>query len=592
LCNVSNAIISTARLTDESAHPEFSSEQSRYMETPNASSLPRADPGRIPTQPEGQFSSDSHYEESVPSLNRAQPHPLGGKITAHKTTVGTIVGLYLVGTLKYQPIEVDFANTATALLCSILHYIFFDRLHGSIASGEHARISQSQTTFISLLLVTIFKASLLGSVGICSVQYLWRVLRGQPIVLSRVENLFQMRHNPLELFYCHTFISVSFLLAAYTWIVPLATIYPPSALTISATPSLSTESVHLPVPQLVFDSNFNPSVPENVSRIAQFAYVNHEKYSWNNDETISGKVNLSTNLQVLNPQPLLLRLSESVIAAGEVVLNPPATITENSTYMLKFMGPQLSCRNVELFNQTVFDEGGFTDFALGKPALSRYPAETAVGTSAMNEAYMMNGNYEWQIFQQNAIGDALCQDPHENSPASDRFAALLRGDNRSLIHELLTDRFLLETSRTNCTERYVNYILNITYTKGVRSLQYTTHNIEPQPAKDLSIMMVWEAASDVVLPGYGQPRNATIDAMFAASPYFQRSREYLEEKFRYWNAFTIYAAFLDTIESATYRECSTRQMGPKCNIEWTRSNGASAAYGPMRCFSRVESKCY
>jgi hypothetical protein len=433
---------------------------------------------------------------------------------------------------------------------------------------------------------------LLGSVGICSVQYLWRVLRGQPIVLSRVENLFQMRHNPLELFYCHTFVSVSFLLAAYTWIVPLATIYPPGALTISATPSLSTESMHLPVPQLVFDSNFNPSVPENVSRIAQFAYVNHEKYSWNNDQTISGKVNLSTNLQVLRPQPLLLRLSESVIAAGEVVLNPPATITENSTYMLKFMGPQLSCRNVELFNQTVFDNGGFTDLALGEPALSRYPAETAMRMSAMDKAYRMNGDYEWQIFQQNAIGDALCQDPQENSPASDRIAAILTSGNSSLIHELWKDRYLLETSRTNCTERYVNYILNITYTKGVRSLQYTTHNIEPQPVRDLGIMMVWEAASDEVPPGDGQPRKASIDAVFAASPYFQRSREDLEERFQYWNAFTIYAAFLDTIESATYRSCSTTRMGPKCNIEWTRPNGSRAAYGPMSCLPKVRSKCY
>jgi hypothetical protein len=71
------------------------------MEIPNASSLPRADPGRIQTQPEGQFSSDSHYEESAPSLNGAQPHSLGVKLRAHKTTVATIVGLYLVGTLKY-----------------------------------------------------------------------------------------------------------------------------------------------------------------------------------------------------------------------------------------------------------------------------------------------------------------------------------------------------------------------------------------------------------------------------------------------------------------------------------------------------------
>jgi hypothetical protein len=68
------------------------------METQNASSLPRADPSRIPTQLKGQFASDGHYEESASSLDRAQPHPLSVNIRTHKTTVGTIVGLYLVGT--------------------------------------------------------------------------------------------------------------------------------------------------------------------------------------------------------------------------------------------------------------------------------------------------------------------------------------------------------------------------------------------------------------------------------------------------------------------------------------------------------------
>jgi hypothetical protein len=552
------------------------------METQNASSLPREDSSRIPTPLEGQFVNDGHYEETAPSLDRAQLHPLGVNIRDYKTTIGTIVGLYLVGKLNSRPIRVRFTDTAIALLCSISHYIFFDRLHGSVASDEHARISQSYATFISLSLITLFKASLLGSVGICSIQYLWRVLRGQPIVLSTVENLFQMRHNPLELLCCHTFMSVSFLLAAYTWIVPLATIYPPGALTISATPFLSTKSVHISVPQLVFDSNFNPVLPENVSRIARFAGVDHRKYDWNNDKTTSGTVNLSTNLQVMGPQPLLLRLSASVITAGEIVLKPPATSAENSTYMLEFMGPQLSCRNVELFNHTFSDEGGFTDLALGEPALRVYPAENAKHLSAMSKAYSVEGVYEWQIFRQNAIGGAHCQDPQVNSPALDEISPTVKP----------VGQYLMETSTFNCTDRYVKYILNITHTKGVRSIQYTMRDIEPQPVKDLAIMMVWEAASDDVPPVEEQPRNASIDAVFAASAYFQRSREYLQERFRYWNAFTIYAAFLGTIESATYRSCHTPRITPKCDTEWTRTNGSRAVFGPISCFQYVESKCY
>jgi hypothetical protein len=389
--------------------------------------------------------------------------------------------------------------------------------------------------------------------------------------------------------------SVSFLLAAYTWIVPLATIYPPGALTISATPFLSTESVHISVPQLVFDPNFNPFLPGNVSRIAKFAGVNHERYAWNNDQTTSGTVNLSTNLQVMRPQPLLLRLSESVIAAGEIMLKPPATLEENSTYMLEFMGPQLSCRNVELFNHTISNTGDFTELVLGEAAHSPYSTKTAMQMSAMDKAYSVSGIYEWQIFRQNVLGGTPCQDPQGNSRTLDENGAREYNDGKiygALANGTYSSRYLMETSKTSCTERYVRYIANVTYIRGVRSIQYTMRDIEPQPVKDLSIMMVWEAASDVVISEYGQPRNASIDAIFAASTYFQRSREYLEERFRYWNAFTIYAAFLGVIESATYRNCYIPRTDTKCNAEWTRSNGSRAAFGSVNCMKEDRGECH
>jgi hypothetical protein len=175
----------------------------------NVNSLPRAETDCIPTFHEGQLATDRYHEESASSLDekcRAQSKPLRGKIKTYKKIIGTIFGLYLIGTLNIQPIEFTFANPAIALLCSISHYIFFDRLHGSIASGEHASMTQSYATAVSLRLVTLFKASLLGCVGICSAQYVWLLLRGQPIAVSTVESLFQMRHNPHKLFYCRTLI--------------------------------------------------------------------------------------------------------------------------------------------------------------------------------------------------------------------------------------------------------------------------------------------------------------------------------------------------------------------------------------------------
>jgi hypothetical protein len=546
------------------------------MEIQDTDSLPRVETVSISNFIEGHPTSDGYNEESAPSLNRAQPHPLGTKMKPYNMTISTVVGLYLVGMWKPQPIIVISTNPATALLCSISHYVFFDRLHGSIASGEDASIPQSYATFISLLLITLFKASLLGCVGLCSTQYLWRVLRGQPIALSTVESLFQMRHNPLELFYRHTILSLSFLLAVYTWIVPLATIYPSGALTISATPFVLTESVQMSVPELTFDSDFDPFLPENVSRLAMFAWVYHGRYPNNSYET-PGTVNLSTNLQAMEPQRFLVRLSETVIAAGEIAPEPPAAFGENSTYMLEFMGPQLSCRNVELLNQTPSGWGTFTDLALGEAKRDPDPYKIPELNFAIANAYTEPESYEWQTFQQTTLGGPCKDSQTMKKPPTDMDSGW----------------YLVETTKTNCTDIYVRYNANITYTKGVRSIHYTMHDIEPQPVRDLSTMVVWEAARNELLTGDGQLKEkADIDAVFVASPFFQRSKDYLKERYRYWNAFTIYAAFIGAMESATLRYCTAINSSQNCDVEWTKPDGSRALYGPVHCFALpFRSKC-
>jgi hypothetical protein len=136
--------------------------------------------------------------------------------------------------------------------------------------SDRARISQSYTTAISLLLITLFKASLLDSVSVCSARYLWFVLRDRPIAIAKVESLFQIRHNPLELSNPRVILSVSVLLAAYTWLVPFTAIYPPGALTVASSPFSRGLGVPLSVPEVSFDSDFDLMSPQNVSRFSDF----------------------------------------------------------------------------------------------------------------------------------------------------------------------------------------------------------------------------------------------------------------------------------------------------------------------------------
>jgi hypothetical protein len=62
----------------------------------------------------------------------------------------------------------------------------------------------------------------------------------------------------------------------------------------------------------------------------------------------------------------------------------------------------------------------------------------------------------------------------------------------------ISGMYLLETSKTNCTARYVRYTANVNFAKGIRSIHYTIDDIEPQPAKGLGINVVWEASIDQI----------------------------------------------------------------------------------------------
>lgn len=128
-----------------------------------------------------------------------------------------------------------------ALMCAVAHFCVFNYLDGRIADrGDEpppfrsTSIPQSYVTTISLVLVTAFRASLVASIGICYTQYLWQTLRRQLLEAGLIEELFQIRANALRLFNpaLVRYTPSLLVIATLTWLVPLATVYPPGALTV------------------------------------------------------------------------------------------------------------------------------------------------------------------------------------------------------------------------------------------------------------------------------------------------------------------------------------------------------------------------
>lgn len=118
-------------------------------------------------------------------------------------------------------------------------------------------LRQSHVTYISLLFATAFRTFLVGSATISFTQNLWRLLRQKLFRISLIEQLSQIHHNLFVLLHLRVFWNAPtpYLMALLLWLAPLATIYPPGALTVVSRPYTFTQNLNISV--------INPDYPEN-----------------------------------------------------------------------------------------------------------------------------------------------------------------------------------------------------------------------------------------------------------------------------------------------------------------------------------------
>lgn len=205
--------------------------------------------------------SESHYdgletgpnEKTVPDNRRP---PLWSALPWKMLLA--CVGSFILGIVF---LLMNFRNDASltaliALLTTVCHYIFFKVLDGKDSSASSLR--QPQVSLISLLLITVFRASILTSLGASFAQYLWYLLRSKTLRVSLIESLFRVRSNAFELLNLKLARHAPILLlaAALSWVVGLATIYPPGALVIHSEPNWFLTKVNASImnPPSVVDS--------------------------------------------------------------------------------------------------------------------------------------------------------------------------------------------------------------------------------------------------------------------------------------------------------------------------------------------------
>ncbi|KAH7074435.1 hypothetical protein BKA63DRAFT_595919 [Paraphoma chrysanthemicola] len=225
---------------------------------------------------------------------------------------------------------------------AVIHCVFFKILDGKDVSSASV-LQQSHVSTISLLLVTAFRAAIIVVLGSCFTQYLWFLLRARCLQLSLIDDLFQIRSNLLGLCNHKVFrqAPILFLVATLSWLVPLATIYPPGALTIQTELFVSTTMVNASILNPITNQSDVRSLAdiERVSREGTPGYSLSSRYS-----------------QYVRPSAALDNLSKLLMFSGQSVTMPPLT-GENSSYTLAFEGPRVQCRDLMMRNSTSLFQG-------------------------------------------------------------------------------------------------------------------------------------------------------------------------------------------------------------------------------------------
>ncbi|KAF1842004.1 uncharacterized protein K460DRAFT_409441 [Cucurbitaria berberidis CBS 394.84] len=290
---------------------------------------------------------------------------------------GNIIQSFTKEIEHWRMFPLAFVFFFVAFALAVGHYIFFKHLHGALA--EHRRMEQSQVTAISLLITTAFKACLISTIGMSFAQHLWRILRQKPLRVSRIEQLFKIRSNPLELMGLKAIgdAPVLFLMALSVWLIPIAAIYPPSALTVTSRPYQFTKNLSISI--------LNPPPPPTnnmlfAERTPGLGILPFRAPQLSCQETIKKSTILDsehTKLALFNitwDRKTSLTISQTKMLewypiASDVILfySPDRYPSHNSTYTILIQTELLECQPITMqYNLSISYEKGVRQLEYSK----------------------------------------------------------------------------------------------------------------------------------------------------------------------------------------------------------------------------------
>jgi hypothetical protein len=149
------------------------------------------------------------------------------------------------GTSKFSRIWLT--SVVLALGIAIGHFIFASFLD-SRAVPAKGIFRQSYESAISTALVFCFRAALTTALSSAFLQRLWRSFRSKPMKASTIESLLAVLQSPLNLLQKDVVrnAKLEWLFALCYLCIPIATIFPPGALTVELKPRIWSGNMTVP----------------------------------------------------------------------------------------------------------------------------------------------------------------------------------------------------------------------------------------------------------------------------------------------------------------------------------------------------------
>ncbi|KAF7922304.1 uncharacterized protein EAE97_011046 [Botrytis byssoidea] len=201
-------------------------------------------------------------------------------------------------------------------ILSLAHHLYYMSLSGQRTGDEKKQAWPTRIgTGFAFLITSCFKATTTAALG----QYIWTVVKRQPLSIRNLDRLFALSTDPIALFSIELLkgAKLAILLGAITWLLGLASIAPAATLMI---------------------------VAKNISEEVRLPVLDFSKASWNN--SVDGQYNAVsiTNTIAINTASNINVLGLSRQVSGS-----------EWSYTLQFYGPSIKCNEPNDTQQAILN---------------------------------------------------------------------------------------------------------------------------------------------------------------------------------------------------------------------------------------------